>query len=151
MTLCREARVFSIYVAFAVPSSLLGLAVVLAVIRANKDDLPAIVRALMRIGSRDDHPGVKLVARNVNSAEAVGLSAARPISQLEEHFAGLHPPIVLSVYRNRSSLRRTAARGVMSRPACGSACVALASRRDCDGYLSGRSHVASLCADAHND
>ena len=37
-----------------VPSGLIGLAVVLAVIRANKDDLPDIIRALMRMGPRDD-------------------------------------------------------------------------------------------------
>jgi hypothetical protein len=30
------------------------LAAVLAVIRANKEDLPDIVRALMRVGARDD-------------------------------------------------------------------------------------------------
>ena len=39
-----------LYVVFAVPPSLVGLAVVLAVIRAKRDDLPAIVRALMRVG-----------------------------------------------------------------------------------------------------
>ena len=44
-----------IYVVIAIPSSLVGLAVVLAVIRANKDDLPAIVPALMRTGHDDDH------------------------------------------------------------------------------------------------
>lgn len=43
-----------IYVVVAIPPSLIGLAAVLAVIRANKDDLPVIVRALMRMGSRDD-------------------------------------------------------------------------------------------------
>jgi hypothetical protein len=37
-----------------IPPSLVGLAAVLAVIRANKEDLPAIVRALMRMGHRDD-------------------------------------------------------------------------------------------------
>jgi hypothetical protein len=37
-----------------VPPSLLGVAAVLAVIRAKKEDLPAIVRALMRTGPRDD-------------------------------------------------------------------------------------------------
>ena len=39
---------------FAIPPSLVGIAVVLAVIRAKKDDLPDIVRALMRMGPRDD-------------------------------------------------------------------------------------------------
>jgi hypothetical protein len=44
----------SIYILLAVPPSLVGLAAVLAVIRANKEDLPDIVRALMRVGARDD-------------------------------------------------------------------------------------------------
>ena len=35
-------------------SLLIGVAVVIAVCRANRDDLPAIVRALMRMGPRDD-------------------------------------------------------------------------------------------------
>ena len=43
-----------VYVVLVIPPSLVGLAAVLAVIRANKDDLPAIVRALMRMGPRDD-------------------------------------------------------------------------------------------------
>lgn len=43
-----------IYAIFVVPPSLVGLAAVLAVIRAKKDDLPDIVRALMRLGPRDD-------------------------------------------------------------------------------------------------
>jgi hypothetical protein len=42
------------YILFAIPPSFVGLAAVLAVIRANKDDLPSIVRALMRVGPRDD-------------------------------------------------------------------------------------------------
>jgi hypothetical protein len=41
------------YIVFVVPPSLIGLAAVLAVVRAKKDDLPAIVRALMRVGPRD--------------------------------------------------------------------------------------------------
>lgn len=49
-----EAYVVPVYVLIAVPPSLVGLAAVLAVIRAKKDDLPAIVRALMRVGPRDD-------------------------------------------------------------------------------------------------
>ena len=40
---------------------LIGVAAVIAVCRANKDDLPAIVRALMRVGphdgKRDDDTG----------------------------------------------------------------------------------------------
>jgi len=40
-----------------VPPSLAGVAVILAVIRANREDLPAIVRALMRVGPRDDDSG----------------------------------------------------------------------------------------------
>jgi hypothetical protein len=51
----RRARVMLVYVVIAIPSSLIDLAVVLAVIRANKDDLPVIVRALMRMGHDDDH------------------------------------------------------------------------------------------------
>ena len=43
-----------VYVVLAVPPSLVGVAAVLAVIRANKDDLPEIVRALMRMGPRGD-------------------------------------------------------------------------------------------------
>ena len=46
-----------VYVVVAVPPSLVGVAAILAVIRANKNDLPAIVRALMRVGPRDDDSG----------------------------------------------------------------------------------------------
>jgi len=46
--------VVPVYVMVVIPPSLVGLAAVLAVIRANKEDLPAIVRALMRMGHRDD-------------------------------------------------------------------------------------------------
>jgi hypothetical protein len=46
--------VLPVYVVLAVPPSLVGVAAVLAVIRANKDDLPEIVRALMRMGPRGD-------------------------------------------------------------------------------------------------
>jgi hypothetical protein len=49
-----EAYVLPVLVVFAVPPSLVGVAAVLAVIRAKKDDLPEIVRALMRMGPRDD-------------------------------------------------------------------------------------------------
>lgn len=42
------------YAILAIPASFVGLAVVLAVIRAKKEDLPDIVRALMRMGPRDD-------------------------------------------------------------------------------------------------
>ena len=49
-----EACVVPIYVVLAVPPSLAGVAVVVAVIRAKKDDLPDIVRALMRVGPHDD-------------------------------------------------------------------------------------------------
>jgi len=49
-----EACVLPVYVVLAVPPSLVGVAAVLAVIRANKDDLPEIVRALMRMGPRGD-------------------------------------------------------------------------------------------------
>jgi hypothetical protein len=33
---------------------LIGFAAIVAVCRADRDDLPAIVRALMRLGTRDD-------------------------------------------------------------------------------------------------
>ena len=46
-----------VYVVLAVPPSLVGVAAVLAVIRAKKDDLPEIVRALMRMGPRGDEGG----------------------------------------------------------------------------------------------
>jgi hypothetical protein len=49
--------VLPVYVVIAVPSSLVGLAIVLAVIRAKKEDLPAIVRALTRFGRGDDDTG----------------------------------------------------------------------------------------------
>jgi hypothetical protein len=43
------------YAILAAPLSLIGLAVLVAAIRANKDDLPAIVRALFgRPGDDDD-------------------------------------------------------------------------------------------------
>ena len=48
-----EARVLPVYVVLAVPPTLAGVAVVIAAIRAKQDDLPDIVRALMRIGPRD--------------------------------------------------------------------------------------------------
>ena len=43
-----------VYIVLAFPPSLVGVAAVLAVIRAKKDDLPEIVRALMRMGPRGD-------------------------------------------------------------------------------------------------
>lgn len=43
-----------LYPPFIVLTLFIGLAVLLAVIRADRKDLPAIVRALMRVGSRDD-------------------------------------------------------------------------------------------------
>ncbi len=42
------------YIMFAIPATLPGLAAVIAVCRANREDLPAIVRALMRLGPSDD-------------------------------------------------------------------------------------------------
>ena len=42
-----------VYVVIAVPPALAGVAIVIATIRAKKEDLPDIVRALMRIGPRD--------------------------------------------------------------------------------------------------
>ena len=42
------------YALLIVPPSLVGVAALVAVIRARKDDLPAIVRAIMRMGPRDD-------------------------------------------------------------------------------------------------
>jgi hypothetical protein len=52
-----EAYVVPVYVVAAIPPSLAGVAVLVAVIRAKKDDLPDIVRALMRMGPRDDGSG----------------------------------------------------------------------------------------------
>ena len=49
-----EACMVPLYVVLAVPPSLVGVAAVLAVIRAKKEDLPAIVRALMRMGPRSE-------------------------------------------------------------------------------------------------
>lgn len=46
-----------VYVVLAVPPSLAGVAVVVATVRAKKDDLPDIVRALMRMGPRDGDSG----------------------------------------------------------------------------------------------
>jgi len=47
-----EACVLPVYVVIAVPASLPGLAAVIAVCRANRSDLPAIIRA-WRMGPRD--------------------------------------------------------------------------------------------------
>lgn len=52
-----EACVLPVYVLVAVPAVLIGLAIVLAVIRADPKDLPAIVRAVMRLGLPDDDGG----------------------------------------------------------------------------------------------
>jgi hypothetical protein len=52
-----EAHVVPVYLVIAVPPSLIGVAAVLAVIRAKKEDLPDIVRALMRMGPHDDDSG----------------------------------------------------------------------------------------------
>ena len=50
-----EACMVPVYVVIALPSSLVGLAYLLAVIRANKDDLPDIVRGIGGTGQpRDD-------------------------------------------------------------------------------------------------
>jgi hypothetical protein len=49
--------VLPVYVLVAVPAVLIGLAIVLAVIRADPKDLPAIVRAVMRSGPPDDDGG----------------------------------------------------------------------------------------------
>jgi len=54
-----EARVMPVYILVAVPPSLIGVAAVLAVIRADPKDLPAIIRALMRTGHSDDDSGKK--------------------------------------------------------------------------------------------
>jgi len=44
-----------LYILLAAAPCLIGIAVVLAVIRAKKDDLPEIVRALMRMEARSDN------------------------------------------------------------------------------------------------
>lgn len=47
-----------VYVAlWAVPPTLTGVAVVIATVRAKQNDLPDIVRSLMRIRPRDDRRG----------------------------------------------------------------------------------------------
>jgi hypothetical protein len=46
------------YILFVIPTTLPGLAAVIAVCRANRDDLPVIVRTLMRLGS-SEHDGQK--------------------------------------------------------------------------------------------
>lgn len=43
-----------VYVVLAVPPTLAGVAVVIATARAKQDDLPDIVRSLMRLKPRDD-------------------------------------------------------------------------------------------------
>lgn len=43
-----------VYVVIAVPPSLVSVAVLVAAIRAKKDDLPDIVRAIMRIWPKDN-------------------------------------------------------------------------------------------------
>lgn len=45
------------YVVVFVAPCLFALAVIVAVIRANKEDLPEIVRAIMRMGRKDDEDG----------------------------------------------------------------------------------------------
>jgi hypothetical protein len=49
--------VLPVYVVLAVPPSFAGAAVLVATFRAKKDDLPEIVRALMRVKPRDDGRG----------------------------------------------------------------------------------------------
>jgi hypothetical protein len=60
------------YLAVLIPPGLVSLALVLAVVRANKDDLPEIVRALMRIGPRDT------ARRNGHEADRVKLPPSLP-------------------------------------------------------------------------
>jgi hypothetical protein len=48
----------------------IGMAVVLAVIRANKDDLPDIVRAFMRMGPKDGGGEGPLPALNTSAARS---------------------------------------------------------------------------------
>jgi hypothetical protein len=43
-----------VYVILAVPPTLAGVAVVIATVRARQDDLPDIVRSLMRLKPRDN-------------------------------------------------------------------------------------------------
>lgn len=43
-----------LYLVLAVPPSFAGAAVLVATVRAKKEDLPDIVRSLMRLRSRDD-------------------------------------------------------------------------------------------------
>lgn len=44
---------YFLYLVLAVPPSFAGAAVFVATVRAKKEDLPDIVRALMRVGPRD--------------------------------------------------------------------------------------------------
>lgn len=53
---CRGVSL-PVYVILAVPSSLFAVAAIVAVIRADRGDLPAIVRALTRMGPRNDDSG----------------------------------------------------------------------------------------------
>lgn len=53
--LVLEACVLPVYVVVALPSSLLALAIILAVIRAKREDLPDLFRALWGKGD-DDGP-----------------------------------------------------------------------------------------------
>jgi hypothetical protein len=50
-----EAHVVPIYLVISIPPSLLGVAAVIIACRANRRDLPAIVRA-WRMGPHDDDP-----------------------------------------------------------------------------------------------
>ena len=43
-----------VYIVLTVPASLVGAAVVIATTRAKQEDLPDIVRSLMRLRPRDD-------------------------------------------------------------------------------------------------
>jgi hypothetical protein len=54
MSLVVETHMVPVYVVLVVPPTLAGVAVVIAAVRAKKDDLPEIVRALMRVEPRDD-------------------------------------------------------------------------------------------------
>jgi hypothetical protein len=58
-----------IYALIAVPPSLIGVAAVVAVVRASREDLPAIVRALMRIGppDYDNEKGASLLPKHTAS------------------------------------------------------------------------------------
>jgi hypothetical protein len=71
--------VLSIYMLVAIPPSLITLAVILVVIRADQKDLPAIVSAITGIGPGDDDTG--------NNPPSLPKSLAGPDMTTARHLA----------------------------------------------------------------